>query len=300
MGPFLPACFPSQRAVSRKGRVDDARRSRRWPAGRRVLRAGRGIDPRWVLLVGVDVAKGPGRHRCQPAGEVVADGVGLVAEGGHRPGWRPAAWLRWGDLRRPWLPAHRPAGERLIGRLPVPARPSGGHRRQGNHPVRAAGHHRHPRPPDRPGGGRDGSAAARTQGAKLTSSAGGRGRRGRVVAFIGRTDRWADWSRGGGRPGWTRPVASRVQPRPAWDQPGRLSVGRRVILDLAAAVRQQPGPWPEPLRTPTSNQHHRPRSRWLHRQRRRADLAPTPRTCSRPRMWRVAARPRMPAISVRA
>jgi hypothetical protein len=52
-----------------------------------------------------------------------------------------------------------------------------------------------------------------------------------------------------------RPQPVRTHRRPARDQPGGLGLGRRAVLDLAAAVCQQPGPWRDQLRTRTTQQH---------------------------------------------
>jgi transposase len=98
---------------------------------------------------------------------------------------------------------------------------------------------------------------ARTQGAKLTQLRGvGVVAAAGFVAFIGRTDRWADWSKVW-RAAGLDPARSQSGPNDA-----RLGIsregsawGRRAILDLAAAVCQQPGPWREQLRTRTSKQH---------------------------------------------
>jgi transposase len=98
---------------------------------------------------------------------------------------------------------------------------------------------------------------ARTQGAKLTQLRGvGVVAAAGFVAFIGRTDRWADWSKVW-RAAGLDPARSQSGPNDA-----RLGIsregsawGRRAILDLAAAVCQQPGPWREQLRARTSKQH---------------------------------------------
>jgi hypothetical protein len=97
---------------------------------------------------------------------------------------------------------------------------------------------------------------ARTQGASSPSSAG--------WAWSPRPGSWPLWApptggrtgrRCGGRLGWTPPAASPDHRRPPRDQPGGSAWGRRAILDLAAAVCQQPGPWRDQLRTRTSKQH---------------------------------------------
>ena len=98
---------------------------------------------------------------------------------------------------------------------------------------------------------------ARTQGAKLTQLRGvGVVAAAGFVAFVGSTDRWADWSKVW-RAAGLDPARSQSGPTDA-----RLGIsregsawGRRAILDLAAAVCQQPGPWRERLRTRTTQQH---------------------------------------------
>src|SRR5512132_2140040 len=98
---------------------------------------------------------------------------------------------------------------------------------------------------------------ARTQGAKLTQLRGvGVVAASGFVAFVGSTDRWAEWSKVW-RAAGLDPARSQSGPTDA-----RLGIsregsawGRRAILDLAAAVCQQPGPWRDRLRTPTTQQH---------------------------------------------
>jgi transposase len=85
---------------------------------------------------------------------------------------------------------------------------------------------------------------ARTQGAKLTQLRGvGVVAAAGFVAFVGSTDRWAEWSKVW-RAAGLDPARSQSGPADA-----RLGIsregsawGRRAILDLAAAVCQQPGP----------------------------------------------------------
>src|SRR6266508_2093276 len=97
----------------------------------------------------------------------------------------------------------------------------------------------------------------RTQGAKLTQVRGvGVVAAAGFVAFVGRTERWSDWSKVW-RAAGLDPARSQSGPSDA-----RLGIsregsawGRRAILDLAAAICQQPGPWRERLRTRTSTQH---------------------------------------------
>jgi transposase len=97
----------------------------------------------------------------------------------------------------------------------------------------------------------------RTQGAKLTQVRGvGVVAAAGFVAFVGRTERWADWSKVW-RAAGLDPARSQSGPSDA-----RLGIsregsawGRRAILDLAAAICQQPGPWREQLRTRPSTQH---------------------------------------------
>src|SRR5215218_9047228 len=95
VSPFLPACCPSQKAVSRKGQDDDAWCPHRGPAGRRVLGAGG-----WRR----SQAGAAGRHRCGQ-GDLVCRRVQLARRGrggwraaGRRPGWagrtRAHAWGR--------------------------------------------------------------------------------------------------------------------------------------------------------------------------------------------------------------
>jgi hypothetical protein len=103
---------------------------------------------------------------------------------------------------------------------------------------------------------------ARTQGAKLTQLRGvGVVAASGFVAFVGSTDRWAEWSKVW-RAAGLDPARSQSGPTDA-----RLGIsregsawGRRAILDLAAAVCQQPGPWRDRLRTRTTQQHNPPRS----------------------------------------
>ena len=98
---------------------------------------------------------------------------------------------------------------------------------------------------------------ARTQGAKLTQLRGvGVVAAAGFVAFVGSTDRWAGWSKVW-RAAGLDPARSQSGPTDA-----RLGIsregsawGRRAILDLAAAVCQQPGPWRDQLRTRTTQQH---------------------------------------------
>jgi transposase len=76
------------------------------------------------------------------------------------------------------------------------------------------------------------------------------------VAFVGSTDRWADWSKVW-RAAGLDPARSQSGPTDARRGISRegSAWGRRAILDLAAAVCQQPGPWRDQLRTRTSKQH---------------------------------------------
>jgi transposase len=98
---------------------------------------------------------------------------------------------------------------------------------------------------------------AHTQGAKLTQLRGvGVVAAAGFVAFVGSTDRWAEWSKVW-RAAGLDPARSQSGPSDA-----RLGIsregsawGRRAILDLAAAVCQQPGPWRDRLRTRTTQQH---------------------------------------------
>ena len=76
------------------------------------------------------------------------------------------------------------------------------------------------------------------------------------VALVGSTDRWAEWSKVW-RAAGLDPARSQSGPTDA-----RLGIsregsawGRRAILDLAAAVCQQPGPWRDRLRIRTTQQH---------------------------------------------
>ena len=67
---------------------------------------------------------------------------------------------------------------------------------------------------------------ARTQGAKLTQLRGvGVVAAAGFVAFVGSTDRWAEWSRCGERPGWTPPAASPDPPTPGSGSAGRARPG---------------------------------------------------------------------------
>jgi transposase len=98
---------------------------------------------------------------------------------------------------------------------------------------------------------------ARTQGAKLTQIRGvGVVAAAGFVAFIGRTDRWADWSKVW-RAAGLDPARSQSGSNDARLGSSRegSAWGRRAILDLATAVCQQPGPWREQLRARTSKQH---------------------------------------------
>jgi transposase len=98
---------------------------------------------------------------------------------------------------------------------------------------------------------------AHTQGAKLTQLRGvGVVAAAGFVAFVGSTDRWAEWSKVW-RAAGLDPARSQSGPTDA-----RLGIsregsawGRRAILDLAAAVCQQPGPWRDRLRIRTTQQH---------------------------------------------
>ena len=98
---------------------------------------------------------------------------------------------------------------------------------------------------------------AGTQGAKLTQLRGvGVVAAAGFVAFVGSTDRWAEWSKVW-RAAGLDPARSQSGPTDA-----RLGIsregsawGRRAILDLAAAVCQQPGPWRDRLRIRTTQQH---------------------------------------------
>ena len=119
VSPFLPACCPSQKAVGKRGGADDAWCPHRGPAGRRVLGAGAWRRSRMVS-VGVDVAKATWFVVASNLlGEVVVDGVRLVADrawlaelervlGPRAPG-SMQRWS-WSGSRRPGTStdAHRP------------------------------------------------------------------------------------------------------------------------------------------------------------------------------------------------
>ena len=73
------------------------------------------------------------------------------------------------------------------------------------------------------------------------------------VAFVGRTDRWAEWSKGW-RAAGLDPARSQSGAKDA-----RLGIsragsawGRRALLDLAAAVCRQPGRWGDGFRARTT------------------------------------------------
>ena len=235
--------IPAVGRASRPARWSTACGQAVWPRHRRRGQAGavrpvatRPVGCCWGCWARVDT--GPRRHQRRRAARTVrCPGCPLT--------------------RRRLRPAHRPGpGRHCL--------PSGGHRRQGGHPGRAAWHD-----PglDRQIAGLEAEMAplpARTQDAKLTQLRGvGVVAAAGLVALVGCTDRWADWSKVW-RAAGLDPARSQSGPTDA-----RLGIsregsawGRRAILDLAAAVCQQPGPDATACAPAPTSSTNPPRSPW--------------------------------------
>ena len=210
--------------------------------------AGCGSRPgRWSTACGRasrPLTSRPGSPRClRPVRDQGRPGGARVARRGLDPGPVHAT----GTAGLAAIFAARAAGCPAAGRPAArpgrggAARPPGRHRRQGGHPGWAARRPGRPRPPDRrlEAGWR--RCWPHTEGAKLTQIRGvGTVVAAGLVAFVGRTGRWASGPRCGGRPGWTRPAASPGQRPQLRDQPRGLGLGPAGVLDLAAGVCRQP------------------------------------------------------------